>query len=73
MDYYFVAVVSLSFELPPTDSFLSFSAPEFFLPVGISYDAGAGFWETDDEALDSDGVAFYRGSCETNWACITIP
>ena len=50
-----MAVVSLSFELPPTESFLNFSAPEDFLTVGAPDDAGAGLGATDDEAVEADG------------------
>ena len=48
-------VVSLSFELPPTESFLSFSAPEDFLPGGAPDATGAGLGATDDEAVEADG------------------
>ena len=47
--------VSLSFELPPTESFRSFSAPEAFRPVGGPDDIGPGLGATDDEAVDADG------------------
>ena len=50
-----MAVVSLSFELPPTESFLNFSAPEVFLTVGAPDVAGAGLGATDDEAVEADG------------------
>jgi len=49
------AAVSLSFELPPTESFRSFSAPEAFRPVGGPDDMGPGLGATDDEAVDADG------------------
>ena len=49
------AVVSLSFELPPTESFRSFSAPDAFRPVGTPDDTGPGLGATDDEAVDADG------------------
>lgn len=48
-------VVSPSFELPPTESFRSFSAPEDFLAVDIRLLAGAGLGATDDEAVEADG------------------
>ena len=47
--------VSLSFELPPTESFRSFSAPDAFRPVGGPDDIGPGLGATDDEAVDADG------------------
>ena len=49
------AAVSLSFELPPTESFRSFSAPEAFRPVGGPDDMGPGLGATDDEAVEADG------------------
>lgn len=49
------AVVSLSFELPPTESFRSFSAPDAFRPVGTPDDTGPGLGATDDDAVDADG------------------
>ena len=47
--------MSLSFELAPTESFRSFSAPEAFRPVGGPDDKGPGLGATDDEAVDADG------------------